>query len=156
MMERLIKHTLVLALILTPAVMVAQAAPAPPVVPVTPAAPASPAAPGASAAQGVAVDGTWQITGDVAGNPVVSTCILTTAEGKIAGTCTGVDGATVPVTGAVTDAGVKWSYESTYNGEKIVLTYTAKLIPDGTLSGTIYVDPFAVDGGFTATRKVAS
>jgi hypothetical protein len=122
-------------------------------VPATPAVPSTPAATGT---HGVAYDGTWQITGDVAGNPVVSTCILTTAEGKIAGTCTGVDGAVVPVTGDVTDAGVKWTYESLYNGEKIVLTYTAKLNTDGTLAGSIYVDPFAVDGGFTATRKVAS
>lgn len=155
MMERLMKRTLVLALILTPAAMVAQAAPAAPEAPVTPAAPASPAAPAASAAQAAGFNGTWQVTGDVAGNPVASTCILTTTESAIAGTCTGVDGAVVPVTGTVTEAGVKWSYESTYNGEKIVLTYTGKLGTDGMLTGTIYVDPYAVDGGFTAKKAVS-
>ncbi|MEO6804085.1 MAG: hypothetical protein ABI197_12665, partial [Granulicella sp.] len=93
MMQKLMNRTLALALILTPAVMVAQATPEAPAAPVSPAAPAapampaSPAAPAASAAQVAGFDGTWQVVGDVAGNPVTSTCILTTTEGSVKGTC---------------------------------------------------------------------
>jgi hypothetical protein len=101
------------------------------------------------------LDGTWQISGDVSGNTVASTCVLVTAEGKITGTCTGVDGKEMPVTGTVADAAVKWSYDSVYNGEGIKLSYTGVLNREGTITGTIYVEPYAADGSFTAARKPA-
>jgi len=41
-----------------------------------------------SSAQPIAT-GTWKIDGNVMGNPVTMTCVLTEAEHKLAGTCTG-------------------------------------------------------------------
>jgi hypothetical protein len=107
-------------------------------------------------ARAASLDGTWMINGDVSSNPVVSTCILTTTGGKVEGTCTGTDGKLMPVEGTATDSAIKWSYESVYEGGKIVLHYDAKLKSDGTLTGTIFVDPYDADGSFTATRKAAA
>jgi hypothetical protein len=113
-------------------------------------------APAFLTAQVASLDGTWQIHGSVADNPVETTCVLKTAEGAVTGTCIGVDGQTMPVTGTVTDAKMIWSYESVYDGGKIVLHYTATLQGDGTLAGGILVDPYDAAGDFTATRSAAA
>ncbi|WP_263384063.1 hypothetical protein [Granulicella arctica] len=108
------------------------------------------------AAHAATLDGTWQVNGDVQGNPVVTTCVLTVVENKIGGTCLGTDGAARPVDGTVADGTMKWSYDSVYDGTKITLNYTAKLKGDDGLEGTIFVDPYEADGSFTATRKKAT
>ncbi len=105
------------------------------------------------AAHAAVVDGTWKITGSVADNAVASTCVIAEKTGVLTGTCTGTDAKVVPITGGTyKDGTLTWSYTTTYNGGDIVLTYTAKMDKDGKLAGTIYVDPYAASGDFTATK----
>jgi hypothetical protein len=101
------------------------------------------------------LDGTWQIHGSVSDNPVETTCTLATADGKVTGTCLGVNGESTLVTGTVTGDKMVWSYESVYDGGKIVLHYTGTLLADGTLAGGILVDPYDAAGDFTAKRSPA-
>ena len=60
----------------------------------------------------------------------------------------------VQATGKVDGTKVNWSYESVYDGSPITVKYTAKLnVIDGKFAGTVYVDPYGVDGDFTATAE---
>ena len=102
------------------------------------------------------IDGTWKVTGDVQGNPVNPTCVLAQKDGKITGTCEGTDGKPVPVTGTVTDKGVKWQYDTAYQGSGITIYFTGSFDKQDHLAGGVYVEPFAVDGSFTAARDKAA
>ena len=46
----------------------------------------------ALAAPADSVSGTWLIKGDVAGNPLESTCTIVVAEAKISGSCKNAEG----------------------------------------------------------------
>ena len=98
------------------------------------------------------VDGTWHINGEIQGNPVNPVCVLTQKDGKITGTCLGTDGKPVPVTGTVTDKSIKWQYDTAYQGSGITIYFTGSFDKEDHLAGGVYVEPYAVDGGFTATR----
>jgi len=47
------------------------------------------------------VSGTWLIKGEVAGNPLVTTCTIVSAESKISGTCKSAEGKESPIIGEV-------------------------------------------------------
>ncbi len=108
--------------------------------------------PGFLAAQADTLDGTWHIDGDVSGTPVAVTCVLAEKDAKISGTCTGTDGKPVPVTGSIKEAAINWSYDTTYEGSSITLSYKAKQDTAGHMVGSIEVAPFSVSGDFTAKR----
>jgi hypothetical protein len=47
---------------------------------------------------------------------------------------------------------VNWSFDSEYNGTPLTMNYTGTLDPaTSKIAGTVSVDPFGVDGDFTAT-----
>jgi hypothetical protein len=51
----------------------------------------------------------------------------------------------------VDGAKVTWSFESEYNGTPLTIKYTAALDATvGKIAGTVSVDPFGVEGDFTA------
>ncbi len=99
-----------------------------------------------------ALDGTWHVAGSVQDNPVNPVCVMVEKDGKLSGTCTGTDGKPVPLTGTVKEKEIKWQYDTAYEGNGITIFFTGKMDKDDHLSGSIYVEPYAVDGGFTATR----
>jgi alpha-ketoglutarate-dependent taurine dioxygenase len=104
--------------------------------------------------------GTWAINGDVQGTPVQMTCVLTEAEADhtLTGNCTGAAGDQTPrkLTGEVKDKAVKWHFDTVYQENPITVSMTGTLSDDGThITGTMYVDPMAVDGTFAATRQTA-
>jgi hypothetical protein len=102
------------------------------------------------------LDGTWRVNGEVQGNPVNPICVLAEKDAKITGTCLGTDGKPVPVTGTVTDKGYKWQYDTAYQGSGITIYFTGSFDKDGNLAGGVYVEPYAVDGSFTAKREKAA
>lgn len=108
--------------------------------------------PGFALAHAATLDGTWHVDGDVAGNPVAPVCVLAEKEGKITGTCTGTDGKPQPVTGSVKQSAVFWSYDTTYEGGSITLSFTATQDKEGHLTGSVTVAPYAATGDFTAKR----
>ncbi len=107
-------------------------------------------------AQSGTVSGTWKLTGDVVGNAVDLVCALTQDGRKLAGTCkqAGSDKAT-DIAGEVDDRKVTWKYEADYQGQPITLTFTGALDASSQLKGDIYVQPFGVNGTFSAAKEEA-
>jgi len=121
----------------------------------TPANP-TPAPTPAVAAGPSATAGTWKVSGDVQGVAVVMTCVLTEADHKLTGTCTGAgdDPTARPVVGQVTEKGPAWSFDSQYQGTPITLTMTGELASGGAkMSGSIAVAPFDAFGTFAAVKQ---
>ena len=106
------------------------------------------------AANAADVSGSWHVTGSVSDTPIDTTCTLTQKDNALTGTCVRkADGKSVDATGSVKDDAVAWHYNSEYNGDPITVTYSGKLAKDGTISGSIVVDPYNATGDFTATKK---
>ena len=117
---------------------------------------------GADAAQGGATgqaqpiaSGTWKIDGNVMGNPVTMTCVLTEADHKLAGTCSSGDGSTPrALTGTATPKGVNWRFDDQFHGQPISFSINATLSADGAkMNGTLSIAPMGVDGTFTAIKQ---
>jgi hypothetical protein len=101
--------------------------------------------------------GTWKISGNVQGVAVIVTCTMVEADLKVTGTCVDDQNKSHPMTGLVKDQMVSWNYASEYEGTPIVITWTGTVDSTGMkMSGTIAVDPFGVDGDFTATMGPAA
>jgi hypothetical protein len=104
----------------------------------------------------VVAGGTWKIDGDVQGNPVMLTCVLTQAEQKLSGTCAGAAEDKTPRTlaGEATEKGVGWHFDSEYQGQPITVSMKATLTADGAkMAGTMTVAPFDVDGNFVGVKQ---
>lgn len=102
------------------------------------------------------VTGTWKIQGDVQGNEVKLTCVLTEAEHKLIGTC--IDGAEnkTPraLTGEATATDVGWHFDGQYQGQPITVSMKATLAANGTaMNGTMLVAPFEADGTFVGVKQ---
>ena len=108
----------------------------------------------ALAADNPSLTGKWKIHTSVAGNESDHECTLTQTDDAISGTCTSGEMKEVQVTGKVDGTKANWSYESEYDGSPITVKYSAKLnVIDGKFAGTVYVDPYGVDGDFTAAAE---
>ena len=105
------------------------------------------------AATAADVSGSWHVIGSVADNPIDTTCTLSQKDNVLTGACVRKDEKSVDAAGSVKDQSIEWHYTSEYNGAPITVTYSGKLGKDGTISGTILVDPYNAEGEFTATKK---
>ncbi len=108
------------------------------------------------AANAADLSGSWHITGSVSDNPVDITCALTQKDTALSGSCTRKDGKSTDATGSVKDGIISWHYDTKFNGDSITITYNGKLLEDGSIAGTIAVDPYGAEGKFTATKTVAT
>lgn len=108
----------------------------------------------ALAAPADSLAGTWQIKGDVMGNPLNTTCTFTQTGATIAGTCTGEQGAQ-QIAGEVKDGKVAFWHGGEYNGEALTIVYTLTQVAPAKLEGTILVKPFDAPGTFTAEPAAA-
>ncbi|MDE3103624.1 MAG: hypothetical protein KGK08_00475 [Acidobacteriota bacterium] len=119
---------------------------------VVPAAVAQAPAPAASTPAAAAahdLSGKWMVHTSIAGNDNDQTCTLTQKDAVLTGICTS-DTGSVKLTGKVEGSKVSWSYQTDYNGTPLTLHFTGTLDAAGKMSGTTTVDPFGVDGDFTA------
>lgn len=106
------------------------------------------------AADSPSVTGKWKIHSSIAGNDSDSECTLSQTGNDINGTCTTAEGKDAKATGKVDGPKVTWSFESDYNGTPLTIKYTATLDATvGKIAGTVNVDPFGVEGDFTATAE---
>lgn len=96
------------------------------------------------------LSGTWQITGDVMGNPVKETCTIQQTGTALNGSCTNDQGGPWPVTGEVKDGKVTFRHGGDYEGTALTLVYSGTLAAPKALKGTIEVQPFGASGTFTA------
>jgi hypothetical protein len=101
------------------------------------------------------VSGTWKIDGEVQGTPVKMTCVLSQAEHRLTGTCTGAGDDTTPRTlaGMIMEGGPGWRFDSQYQGQPITVTMRASLTSDRKMSGTIAVSPFNAEGTFAGVKQ---
>jgi hypothetical protein len=107
----------------------------------------------ALAAPADSISGTWVLKGEVAGNPLNTTCTLVVAEAKISGVCKGADADAkeIPIVGEVKEGKVIFEHGGDYNGQELKIIYTGTLPSAKEMKGTIDVKPFDVTGEFTAT-----
>jgi hypothetical protein len=106
----------------------------------------------AFAADNASVSGKWKIHSSIAGNESDSECTLTQTDNELTGTCKTGEGKDAKATGKVDGKKVNWSFDSDYNGTPLTMKYTGTLDPAASkIAGTVSVDPFGVDGDFTAT-----
>lgn len=101
------------------------------------------------------VTGTWKINGDVMGVPVPETCVLTQKDAKVTGTCT-METGDYAVTGTFDGTTFSMEHGGLYNGDKLVLMFASKIAADGTMTGTIDVQPMNVGGTYTAAKVAAA
>ena len=104
------------------------------------------------------VSGTWRIAGDVVGNPVNEVCTLRQAGAAVSGSCRAADVANAKVqdvTGEVKDGQLTFRHGGDYQGTAITLTFTSTTATAKELKGTIDVQPFGVNGTFSAVPAAA-
>ena len=95
--------------------------------------------------------GAWKVTAVIGGNPSDIRCTLVQKGDALTGACKPAQFDPSEVTGTVSGANAKWSYDVVFNGNKNHVEYEAVLGADGKLSGTLHLGPMPVS--FTAVRE---
>jgi len=96
------------------------------------------------------IPGTWEITGDVAGNPVKATCVIKQAATALTGNCSMAgSNQAFPLTGEAKDGKIRFQYEIDYQGQPLTIVYSGAL-EAAQLKGNIEVKPMGATGTFTA------
>jgi len=103
-----------------------------------------------AAADEPGLSGTWQVHQNIVGNESDSSCKFTQTGDDLAGTCDGAMG-NVKISGKVSEKKVSWTIQTEYNGSPLTLKYFGTLASATKMTGTVSVDPYGVDGEFTAT-----
>jgi hypothetical protein len=98
--------------------------------------------------------GPWTFHYNLNGNSTDEDCKLVVTDNKIRGSCEFLD-KDRQVTGTVDGSKVTLQHEGEYNHISFTLIYTGTVDDAGKIAGTVLVQPFNVDGLFTATRGVA-
>jgi len=110
----------------------------------------------ALAADTPALSGQWTVHNSVAGNESDQPCTFEQKDTALTGTCKGMDGKDIPVTGSFDGKKVTWKYEMDFNGSTLTLTYTATVEDPKKIAGSVDVQPFNMTGAFTATPAAAA
>ena len=111
------------------------------------------------AAPSDSLSGTWQVTGDVMGNPLNEVCTLTQTGTAITGSCKAVtpaDALAWAVTGEVKGTSVAFSHGGDYEGTPLTIAYTGTFASTTQLKGSVEVAPFGAGGSFSATPVPAA
>jgi hypothetical protein len=105
-----------------------------------------------SAADNPSISGKWKVHTSVAGNDSDADCSFTQKDIAITGSCT-TDQGDVKITGKAEGSKITWSYNADYNGTALTVSYSG-IVDAATskIAGSVSVDPFGVDGDFTATQ----
>lgn len=103
----------------------------------------------AACAQSPAVSGKWLVRNDISGNRSEQTCTFAVNNQTLHGQCTS-ENTVVDVTGTLSNEEVTWQYETRRHLIKLTVTHKGKVKGDS-IGGTVQVNPFNVNGSFTAT-----
>lgn len=112
-------------------------------------------APKAAVAPDLDVSGTWSLSGDVQGTAVNETCRLVQTDVVLSGQCDTSTGK-YDVKGKLDGRTATFTHGGNYQGSDLTITYTGKVAQDGTMTGTMDVDPFNVTGSFSAKKGDAA
>ena len=111
------------------------------------------------AAPSDSLSGTWEVTGDVMGNPLNEICTLKQSGTVITGSCRAAMPADAPawaVTGEVKGDSVSFSHGGDYEGTPLTIAYTGTRSAGAQLKGNVMVAPFSAGGTFSATPAPAA
>ena len=96
------------------------------------------------------LSGPWAIHSNISGSESDQACNLVVSGNTITGTCKAQD-KDRQVTGAIDGKKITWKYDSDYNSIPLTLVYTGTLGDLSKITGTVKIQPFNMDGLFTAT-----
>ena len=99
----------------------------------------------------VDLNGAWALSGDVQGVSVVETCNFVQKDAVLTGSCDTSTGK-YDTAGKVNGTNVTFHHGGKYEGSDLTITYTGKVAADGSMSGTMDVDPFNASGSFSAKK----
>lgn len=103
-----------------------------------------------AAAAADSLPGTWQIQGDVEGNPLSEVCTIQQTEAALTGSCTAAGGPIYEITGEVKDGTITFRHGGEYDGQPLTIIYSGTLTSPEEIRGTVEVQPFQVTGWFSA------
>jgi hypothetical protein len=95
------------------------------------------------------INGKWTVHAAIAGNESDTECTFSQTGSDLTGSCKAADQPASKFTGKIDGTKVTWSTSSDYNGTPLTIKYVGKL-SNGKITGTMSVDPFGVEGDFTA------
>jgi hypothetical protein len=95
------------------------------------------------------VAGKWQIHQSIVGNDSDLSCTFAQSGDELSGTCDGAMGS-VKISGKVAENKVTWTVQTEYNGAPLTMKYSGTLA-SAKMTGGVSVDPYGVEGEFTAT-----
>ena len=96
------------------------------------------------------LSGPWAVHSNISGSETDQACNFVVTGNKITGTCKAQD-KDRQVTGTVSGNKFTWQFESEYNSIPFTSVYTGILGDSGKITGTLNLQPFNMDGFFTAT-----
>lgn len=101
------------------------------------------------------ISGPWNIDANFGRTPIHFVCELSQKQQAIGGTCTGDDAVPRPVAGEVMVQGLRWRFQSQYQGQPIDVSMSANVTGQDAagMRGSVSVAPLNVIGEFTATRQ---
>ncbi len=108
-----------------------------------------------AAAPDVDLSGTWSISGDVQGVGVEETCTVVQQDAALSGSCDTSTGK-YDLRGKLDGRTATFSHGGKYQGSDLTITFTGKVGADGTMTGTMDVDPFNATGSFSAKKGTAA
>lgn len=104
-----------------------------------------------AAAAPAVLSGSWKIEANIAGETHSGTCSIQQDGEKLTGKCK-VDDKEQALAGEVKGQKVIWSHKGEYNGEPLTATYKGDVDSPTSMKGDVDVQPFDVQGTFTATK----
>jgi hypothetical protein len=97
------------------------------------------------------LSGSWKVDANIGGETHSGTCTIQQDGEKLIGTCK-VEGNDQALTGEVKGHKVTWTHKGEYNGDALTANYKGDLESPTSIKGDVDVQPFNVQGTFTATK----
>ena len=98
------------------------------------------------------IPGVWQIKGDVQGNPINEICTVKQVGTVLSGSCT-MEGTKYDLKGEMKEGKITFEHGGEYEGQALTIIYSGTLASGKEIKGSVLVQPFGVDGAFTATPQ---
>src|SRR5882757_7261554 len=96
------------------------------------------------------VTGVWRVSGTLGGNPVSALCNLKQQADVLTGSCKLDDNQVVDVIGTVNGDHAMWQSSLDNGGTMLIISFEGTVSSASEMKGQLFVDPFEIQGDFTA------
>jgi hypothetical protein len=96
------------------------------------------------------ITGVWRVSGTLGGNPVSAVCDLKQQADVLTGSCNLDGNQVVDVTGTVNGEQAMWQASLDQGGTLLIISFQGTVSPASEMKGQLFVDPFDMQGDFTA------